>query len=57
MALGRHPYVKSVGRTLCVATLLTAFSPFVVFAQTAEPATLIIRSDDAGMSHSVNMAL
>jgi predicted glycoside hydrolase/deacetylase ChbG (UPF0249 family) len=36
--------------------LLTSLAP-VVSAQTSNPVSLIIRTDDVGMSHSVNMAM
>jgi predicted glycoside hydrolase/deacetylase ChbG (UPF0249 family) len=62
MARGRHLFAALTGGVLGTATLLVlcllSFSP-AVRAQTSSTsaATLIIRSDDAGMSHSVNMAL
>ncbi|HEY6783525.1 MAG TPA: ChbG/HpnK family deacetylase, partial [Gemmatimonadales bacterium] len=62
MARGRHLHAALAGGVLRTTTLFVlsvlSFSPSV-HAQTSPPsaATLIIRSDDAGMSHSVNMAL
>jgi chitin disaccharide deacetylase len=62
MARGRHLFAALPGGVLGTTTLvvlcLLSFSP-AVRAQTSSTsaATLIIRSDDAGMSHSVNMAL
>jgi predicted glycoside hydrolase/deacetylase ChbG (UPF0249 family) len=62
MARGRHLFAALTGGVLGTTTLLVlcllSFSP-AVRAQTSSTsaATLIIRSDDAGMSHSVNMAL
>ena len=41
---------------MAIAFSFSGFSP-AVRAQTASAPTLIIRTDDAGMSHSVNMAL
>jgi len=52
-----------LSRAIAIAGLVTfANSSTLVFAQTAHPATpsavsLIIRTDDIGMSHSVNMAM
>jgi predicted glycoside hydrolase/deacetylase ChbG (UPF0249 family) len=62
MARGRHLFAALTGGVLGTTALLVlcflSFSP-AVRAQTSSTsaATLIIRSDDAGMSHSVNMAL
>jgi predicted glycoside hydrolase/deacetylase ChbG (UPF0249 family) len=62
MARGRHLFAALTGGVLGTTTLLVlcflSFSP-ALRAQTSSTsaATLIIRSDDAGMSHSVNMAL
>jgi hypothetical protein len=62
MARGRHLFAALTGGVLGTTALLVlcflSLSP-AVRAQTASTsaATLIIRSDDAGMSHSVNMAL
>jgi predicted glycoside hydrolase/deacetylase ChbG (UPF0249 family) len=62
MARGRHLFAALSGGVLGTTTLVVlsflSFSP-AVRAQTSSTsaATLIIRSDDAGMSHSVNMAL
>jgi predicted glycoside hydrolase/deacetylase ChbG (UPF0249 family) len=60
MARGRHLYAALAGDVLRITTLLVlcvlSFSA-AVRAQTSAAPTLIIRSDDAGMSHSVNMAL
>ena len=60
MARGRHLYAALAGDVLRITTLfflcVLSFSR-AVRAQTATAATLIIRTDDAGMSHSVNMAL
>ena len=62
MARGRHLIAALHGGVLGTATLVVlcvlSLSP-AVRAQTSatSAATLIIRSDDAGMSHSVNMAL
>src|SRR2546428_4966903 len=57
MALGRHlvaAHIRSVGWAV---PLLFAGSPTTLSGQGHDPVSLIIRSDDAGMSHSVNMAL
>src|SRR5437016_14536957 len=53
----------AVGRQLTVMTSLLLVAPVVVTGQAsaataaAGPATLIIRTDDIGMSHSVDMAM
>jgi predicted glycoside hydrolase/deacetylase ChbG (UPF0249 family) len=67
MALGRHLAAALYPGLLCAVPLaaLLAGSPGSLpgqarvarHAAAAEPVYLIIRSDDAGMSHSVNMAL
>jgi predicted glycoside hydrolase/deacetylase ChbG (UPF0249 family) len=65
MALGRHLVAALPGSLLCAVPLLVATPPISVFGQadvtkhasTPDPVSLIIRTDDAGMSHSVNMAL
>src|SRR5207247_6639595 len=48
-------------RAIAIAGWVTFTSSSLVFAQTATPRTsavsLIIRTDDIGMSHSVNMAM
>src|SRR5438876_5556467 len=57
MAPGRHlvaAHIRSVGWAL---PLLFGGSPLSLPGQARDPVSLIIRSDDAGMSHSVNMAL
>src|SRR5947208_1991432 len=57
MAPGRHlvaAHIRSVGWAL---PLLFGGSPMSLPGQARDPVSLIIRSDDAGMSHSVNMAL
>ena len=41
----------------CVGWLLSANAVTFVSAQTTRPVSLIIRTDDIGMSHSVNMAM
>lgn len=64
MALGRH-LVALIAGLSCGVPILLAGSPRSPFGQadvtaragTADPVYLIIRSDDAGMSHSVNMAV
>jgi predicted glycoside hydrolase/deacetylase ChbG (UPF0249 family) len=62
MARGRHLHAALAGGVLRTTTFVvlwfSSLSP-AVRAQTSSTsaATLIIRSDDAGMSHSVNMAL
>src|SRR5436309_14594212 len=57
MAPGRHlvaAHIRSVGWAL---PLLFGGSRLSHHGQARDPVSLIIRSDDAGMSHSVNMAL
>src|SRR5205807_10665034 len=57
MAPGRHlvaAHIRSVGWAL---PLLFGGSPLSLPGQARDPVSLIIRSDDAGMSHSVNIAL
>jgi predicted glycoside hydrolase/deacetylase ChbG (UPF0249 family) len=57
MALSRHlvaAHIRSVGWAVL---LFFPSSPMSLLGQAREPVALIIRSDDAGMSHSVNMAL
>src|SRR2546425_3910331 len=58
MALSRHlaaAHIRSV--MWAVALVFFASSPISVLGQAPAPVSLIIRTDDAGMSHSVNMAL
>jgi len=58
MALSRHlaaAHIRSV--MWAVALVFFASSPITVLGQAPAPVSLIIRTDDAGMSHSVNMAL
>src|SRR6266540_652581 len=65
MALGRHLVAALVGRRSSTVRLLLTLSPVSVFGQadvtkhpgTPDPVYLIIRTDDAGFSHSVNRAL
>ena len=65
MVRGRHLVAAYIHRVGWTVPILLAGSPLGVPGQTAfakpiaapEQAYLIIRSDDAGMSHSVNMAL
>src|SRR5690349_11376157 len=52
-AVARHHVAVLVGSVLCAAPLVAQG----VAVASSEPVSLIIRSDDAGMSHSVNMAL
>src|SRR5947199_5479038 len=57
MAPGRHlvaAHIRSVGWAV---PLLLGGSLMSLPGQAPDPVSLIIRSDDAGMSHSVNMAL
>jgi len=60
MARGRHLYAALAGDVLRITALLflcvLSFSP-AARAQASAAPTLVIRTDDAGMSHSVNMAL
>src|SRR6266498_1105452 len=65
MALGRHLVAALAGRRSWTVPLLLTLSPVSVFGQadvtkhpgTPDPVYLIIRTDDAGFSHSVNRAL
>ena len=67
MALGRHLVAMLSSCVLCAVAVavVSAGWPISVFGQVeaargarpSEPVYLLIRSDDAGMSHSVNMAL
>lgn len=65
MALGRHRVAARLGTQLIACSILGATSLLPVAPQagagrgagTSSAASLIIRTDDAGMSHSVNMAL
>src|SRR6266511_4776802 len=65
MALGRHLVAALTGRRSWTVPLLLTLSPVSVFGQadvtkhpgTPDPVYLIIRTDDAGFSHSVNRAL
>src|SRR5690349_2219267 len=52
-AVARHHVAVLVGSVLCAAPLVAQG----VAVASSEPVSLIIRSDDAGMSHSVNTAL
>jgi len=54
------PSMRLIRTVTCVSWLLSASLVTLVSAQTAKPPTavsLIIRADDIGMSHSVNMAM
>ncbi len=56
MALSRHlaaAHIRSVGWAVL---LLSGGSPVFMVGQTPGSTTLIIRTDDAGMSHNVNIA-
>lgn len=65
MGLGRHPFVGRNRGAWCALPLLFASSPIAAHVQSSvpsrtalpDPVTLIIRTDDVGMSHSVNMAV
>src|SRR5947208_11544835 len=65
MALGRHLVATLNDSLLCAVAFLLVSSPTSVFGQAAaaerpgtpDPIYLIIRTDDVGMSHSVNMGL
>jgi predicted glycoside hydrolase/deacetylase ChbG (UPF0249 family) len=46
-----------VVRTLILGSLLLVSAPFGVFGQAATSPALLIRTDDVGMSHSVNMGM
>jgi hypothetical protein len=55
--IGRLSRAVPLGAALVASSVLLASSSISGFAQADAPVYLIIRSDDAGMSHSVNMAL
>src|SRR5438445_10354262 len=57
MALGRHLVAAHIRSVVWAVPLLLGGSPMSLPRQAPDPVSLIIRSDDAGMSHSVNMAL
>jgi len=57
MALGRHLVAAHIRSVVWAVPLLLGGSPMSLPGQAPDPVSLIIRSDDAGMSHSVNMAL
>src|SRR6266480_2153945 len=57
MALGRHLVAAHIRSVVWAVPLLLGGSPMSLPGQARDPISLIIRSDDAGMSHSVNMAL
>ena len=57
MAPGRHLVAAHIRSVVWVVPLLLGGSPMSLPGQARDPVSLIIRSDDAGMSHSVNMAL
>lgn len=49
--------MRLIRTVTCFSWLLSAGAVTFVSAQTATPVSLIIRTDDIGMSHSVNMAM
>jgi len=49
--------MRLIRTVTCVGWMLSANAVTFVSAQTAKPVSLIIRTDDIGMSHSVNMAM
>jgi len=57
MAPGRHLVAAHIRSVVWALPLLFGGSPLSLPGQAPDPVSLIIRSDDAGMSHSVNMAL
>src|SRR5439155_13999415 len=57
MAPGRHLVAAHIRSVVWALPLLFGGSPLSLPGQARDPVSLIIRSDDAGMSHSVNMAL
>src|SRR5437867_9292533 len=57
MALGRHLVAAHIRSVVWAVPLLLGGSLMSLPGQAPDPVSLIIRSDDAGMSHSVNMAL